>query len=233
MATNRGQTRRQGEGGGTSTSEFRGIEPEIEFDDPGGFATQRELYAKRLINGPFEYGTVAIRESLGGKRVEADGERTTENEDPQLDSGRVHEVDVIMHPHGGVLVCGMVGGDGRQGVDAQLRKQLQTLEEQREVLSGAIEERMGADSEVPPIGLFVAVFGGAEPSPTSRAWLCADLDVQPFHAEVWAAMERHCDTEETSSPAGWPRVIAEVRSMGGIHGGYTTALEWLRTFGLV
>ena len=76
----------------TSNSVPRAV---IEMEEPNSFHMPTEFFVKKLVNGPFEFGTVTISEHVSGGVEE--GEIHYEN----------YEIDIAMHPNLGLVVCGV------------------------------------------------------------------------------------------------------------------------------
>ena len=97
--------------------------PFIEMEEPDEYHIPTEFYVKRLINGPFEFGTVTISEEV----LEPEGSmRSTLN----------YEVDLAMHPNFGLAICGYLSTNSKQ----EIQGQLEMLEVQREKLLAELEQ---------------------------------------------------------------------------------------------
>lgn len=191
--------------------------PIIEMEGGDVYHTPRELFVKRLINSPMQFGTQSISAEVGG------------GDSPEgIRQSRVHEIDVAVHPHRGAMVCGLVSGGADGDLERRLASVVERLEEGRRVLVEAADEYTWGGWSPPPVGLFVAApdldrdqmrKGWNE----GKAWVCPDDDGRVVCAEMLEAMKA---TGAEAAIEDWQRMAAVVRSMGS----YTSALEWLLEF---
>lgn len=187
----------------------------IEMRQPKGYAIPRELYAKRLINSPIEFGTLSIRE-------EVDGNDSGLN----VQVGQVHEIDIAMHPRRGALICGMASAMGDKTLEEAIVDQVEQLELARQVLVDSLDKQSWQGWKTPPVGLFV-VAPNAQQMPDGanqgRARVCPDDSTDAIVTSMLTAMD---DLGAETDPDQWQCFVALVRSLN-VASDYRSALELL------
>lgn len=209
----------------------------IEFDEPDErYWTAREVYVTELVNSPLEFGTTTIPEPM------PDGEYPEELSDPPdfMKSGWTwfHEVDIAMHPYYGALVCGSVLAPSRELIAEELESEIATLKKARAALWRALDDSPNFDGARPPIGLFIVMMNADKRQfpfewDMNDAWLCSIDQLHSIRGHMMTAMEMAAEEADPPFTDYGARFVAAVRSLGGRDGGYTSALEWLNTFGLI
>lgn len=219
------------DGGEQVLPDVHHLAPRIDFEGPGEYLLPVELYVKELINSPIEFGTVTI---------------AYEDDDQQPEPGIgqafwVEDVQVAMHPHHGLLVCGAFGTTESPNSREDFDQAVEQLEETRSLLRLALDESPNAPDVEVPIGLFLVA-------------MCADEDDLPFAYErpdIGVCARDNLDTlcgrmittmsltdldSEIPFADYGPRLVATVRSLpgpGGGQGAYTSALELMMSLQLI
>lgn len=201
--------------------------PSIVLFEPDTYNLPTEMFAKRLVNSPVEFGTVSLQ-------VEADEEETDDG------AGRTmwgYDIDVAMHPHRGALVCSAVGAKAG-ALEDELEVIVDSVRRERDVLLEALADAHDLRDETPPLGAFVVLMNAEESDVPDRlagddVWFCPASRIDALAEEAVKAMDRFGEDAERPFYEYGPRFVATVRSLSPAHASYRSALEALALFGSI
>lgn len=194
--------------------------PKIELSDPDGYYIPRELFAKRLINSPIEFGTLSIRQ------VDPDAETEL-----NVEVGTTWEIDIAMHPHRGALICGMAPAGPEGPTQEDIVRRIDQMLEARRILMDEVDEQSWEGFTPPSIGLFV-VAPGADDEELPEDWkegsvrVCTDEGAGAMceqMLETMAAAEEDADIRQCQRFVAWVRSLEAAAE-------YRSALELLLQF---
>ena len=194
------------------------VRPRLELEAPDDFAIPREFFAKRLINSPIDFGSLNCRQQM---EPEGGGPSS-------MRFGRNWEIDIALHLHHGALICGFVSAREADDLSEKIERQAQILAESRKALIEALEASSSYYDDVPPIGLYIALYGAdgdAVPDAwdAAEAWIGTETDADGLQREMTEAMKWWTSDADVDA-ARWPWLAVGLRELDGR---YQSALELL------
>lgn len=207
--------------------------PMIGFHEVGEYSLPSELYAKLLINSPISFGTVSV---IVDDETDETGMR-----------GLGYDIDIAVHPHYGVLVCGAVFTRPGKMFQDLVKEELQVARETRAIMQDLFSEIHELDRHTVPVGIFLTLLA-AERSDlpagidTDGVWFCTKSEFPDLPARMVAAMEKASALSAEAVENGedefyeyGARVLASLPGLRPQSTGasYTSGLELLMNLGLI